>query len=285
MKKIGYILAIAAAFTYGFSGVLLKTVLDTGADTHTVLLFRVIIPIPFLVLVAKLRNQNLLIGRVTSPTMGLLGLLLILPWYFSIEATSRLPVGTSTIIIYSFPLISIIALRLIFGVKISKPTFFISVGGFVGIYLLVGEHNNSLSSLGICLALLGAASLSFYVIFLNQFAKKLDSLIVTIHTLVFATIAVFSFTILTKSIVINFDSKTWLSLLGSSLLSAVGMVCFLPMTRALGVSKAIVASNLQPTVTILLARIILAETLSTVQIFAVIVILSSVFSLQFVQDQ
>ena len=260
MRKIGYILAIATAFTYGFSGVLLKTVLDTGADTHTVLLSRVIIPIPFLVMVAKLRNQSLFIGRVTSPTMGLLGLLLILPWYFSIEATSRLPVGTSTIII-------------------------LSVGGFVGIYLLVGEHNNSLSSLGICLALLGAASLSFYVIFLNQFAKKLDSLIVTIHTLVFATIAVFSFTLLTKPIVINFDSKTWLSLLGSSLLSALGMVCFLPMTRALGVSKALVASNLQPIVTILLARVILAETLSTVQIFAVIVILCSVFSLQFVQDQ
>ena len=214
-------------------------------------------------------------------TLGILGV--AASNYFYYLAIQRTTVAIAIIVQYTAPvwvLLYMVARRLqkLSWKRVASVMFAVS-----GTTLLVGIGTGQLhlDSIGLIAALLAAFSFSFYNIGAHNMLMRYDHWIVLLYTTFSAALFWIVLNSPWKIAAAHYSAMQWLFMLFFSILSVLGpFSLYFAGLRHLEPTRAIIASCLEPVFSILIAAMVLAETMKPLQILGMVFVLFAIVAIQ-----
>ena len=234
------------------------------------------------------RHQLILPGRKLTLTFFLLGAI----GYAGQSALffaglSRNPASISSLLLYAYPIFVAILERMLFHRRLSSPQLWALFLSLFGILLIFGNfqlgavaNSTSVDIVGAFLVLGSALWYAGYIVTSNRYINHASP---WVSTMWISLGAGFSFAIIglvTGTWKFPIEVKSYLLILAMILISTImALGTFLAGLQRVGPTTASLLSTLEPVFTIILAVILLGESLSGGQLFGGVLILAAVLLL------
>lgn len=279
MKKLYLVIA---AFIFGFTPILAKTVYAEGTNAITLTFLRAALALPPLGVYMLFSKKKFPKGIKTWGNISLLSIFgnaaSMVCLYIAYD---KISVGLATVLHYIYPLAIVLACAVLYKepVKGAKLTAAILVS--VGIILFTDiDKNGGLS--GIVLAILSGIFYAFFVVFMEKSElDKLDYMVLSFLVSAFTALAVLLFGLITNSIDFDMSLKAWsYSVVISILVTLIGLPCFQLGLRYEGASTAGIISTVEPITGVVLSALVFNEPLTLLETLGCIIIITGVVMLE-----
>jgi len=201
-------------------------------------------------------------------------------------ALSRLPASIYTVLIYTYPAIVAVA-SLTLGEKLSRTIWIALSFTLVGILLTVPVFETrfqSISQIGILFTLLNAISYAAYIILSHSVLRNQRTSIHASAWSITGSMLFASGLFIIRGLNMPDQPEAWGALVGLAIVSTVlPILTFYAGMERLGAARAAIISTAEPIFTLILAVVLLQEHLSGLQLLGSVLILGSVFLLQYFQ--
>ncbi len=262
----GLFLALFASFMFSLKPIFIKQAYELGIESSGLMLLRMWFAFPFYAVLLFIQRKLLWEKRqylLSIMGIGFLGY--FLSSYLDLLALESISAQAERIILYAYPSI-VVLLKAISDRKMPSPRMLTALAVvYMGLLsLLPGELKIEGSVFGLTLMLLCACTFAFYVFFSKPLIEKLG-------VSLFTSTAMVSSCLFTQVNLVKVDPSQLLSFPSEVYILALGLAFFctvLPsyaMNAAIakiGPEKVAIAGTTGPIFTVILAVIILGETMS-----------------------
>jgi len=281
-QNIGALQAAASAAGFATLAILIKLAYQAGANVITILAARFLIAVLFLGLVATMRGISLSVKKKTRGQLCLLGVLgyggMSLLFASSLQ---YLPASLAAMLLYTYPALVTIISFLLGTERFSLPKGLALTVCFIGLSLVLGVSFSGTHPVGIMLALGSAIIYSCYIVIGNQLLKEVDVLVTTIYVCASAATIFIAGGIATGNINLALPLQGWLALLGIAIFpTIIGILGFFAGMAHIGAANASIISTVEPVITVILAALLLNESVTLLQATGGALVLSGIIILQ-----
>ena len=231
-----------------------------------------------------IKSQSYKISLSETKWLALQGVAYALTALGIFNAYRYMPAGLVGVLFYVHPLLTILAMSLLWHERVTK-TLIQSAGLAVVGAALVSQSatgaNAAVSVVGLLWIALGAAAYCAFTLIGQKTTAGLDSLVVTTYSITFC--ALFLVMLNPPIYMLNgtISIEMWVVGLGISFVSSVvAILLYVVGIKAVGASRTAIISAAEPLSGVLLAALLLGEKLIAVQVLGIAVILVSVWNLQ-----
>lgn len=276
-RLIGVFLVALSAALFAANPIFARIGYDAGANTATYLFMRFLFASPLTFLIMKLQGDSIPRGKLLV-SLILLGGISVGTVFCFFMAIRLAPVNLIIIITYMYPTIvtmfsSVILKEPITGFKIAALLLTI-----VGILLAIGVDSGGYIS-GILLAIGTACFHSFYLIFGSISIQKAGPFSAS-TVVILTTLVVFGIVLGVQGPQWPVTTSGWLAIITSGLVStALARIIFFAGLRRIEIANASIISTLEAVVAIILAIIILGETITVQKVLGAGLVISAVIIL------
>jgi len=204
--------------------------------------------------------------------------------YFYYVAIQRTNVATAIILQYTAPVWVLLYMALRGKHKPTLQRVTAVASALVGIALLIGVFRPGglrLDTIGLTGGLLAAFSFAFYNVGGHNILARYDHWLVLLYTTMAASLLWIVVNPPWKIVAAHYSPGQWLFLLVFSLLSVLApFALYFGGLKYLEPTRAIVVSCLEPVFSIVLAALVLGETLRTLQAIGIVLVLAAVVIVQ-----
>lgn len=272
MKK-AYFKYIIALLLFGSNGIVASNIHLPSVE---IVFWRTLIGSLLLVVIFLATRQKITFIKEKRDTLFIVlsGIAMGTSWMFLYEAYSQIGVSLASLSYYCGPVIVMALSPILFKEKLTKNKFMGFFSVLIGIFLVNGTvSGKELNIFGIFCGLMSAVMYSFMVI-LNKKATKVQGLEnSTIQLIVsFLTVAVFVGFKTGYQITISGNDLLWVMVIGL-LNTGVGCYFYFSSIGKLPVQTVAICGYLEPLSAVILATIILGETMLPLQILGAILII------------
>jgi len=278
-RLFGVFLIVVSAVSFGTMAIFARLAYEAGSDPVTVLFLRFTIAAVFMLAIMAAKGAAFPRGRTlaTLILMGALGYVGLSFAFFT--ALTLAPASLVSILLYLYPTF----VTLLAAVFLKKPITVLKLAAlsltFGGTVLIVGLDGGRGQLLGIVLAITAAVLYSIYILVGSKALLNSDAFSASTVVIVSASV-VFSGIVAVKGGKFPATMTGWFSVLAIALVStALAIVAFFSGLRRIDPANASMISTLEPAVTVVLAVIVLGETLTMFKILGGVMILSAVILL------
>ncbi|PJI08596.1 MULTISPECIES: DMT family transporter [Clostridium] len=262
-KGIAYALLSSAAF--GIMPILARIAYANGSNPTTVLIFRFLISTLILFLYLKCNNISVNLKKqqiILLVCIGITGYTVTTQALFI--SYNYLGAGLATTLHFIYPVVVCIISFIFLKSKISAKKILSLMLAAAGVYALIGFKNASGNVFGICLALFSGLAYGLTLIALNlKLIKSLDNRIITMYLCLGSTIGTLFCGIFKHSIILNFNLKITMCLLGISVISTIlSIILLLKAIKLIGVSSSSILGTFEPITSVFLGILLLNEAIS-----------------------
>jgi drug/metabolite transporter (DMT)-like permease len=274
-------LVIGSACCFGTLGVFGKLAYRLGLSTPQLLSYRFALAALLLWVAAAVTRQGLpprrsLIGLAIMGGAGYVGQSAS---YFS--ALHYIPVSTTALLLYTFPVAVTLLARLLFGEPLGWAKIGAVVLAFIGTMLVVEAQLKAAPPIGIVLGLTSAAVYSGYILYGSRLLPGIPPVSATATIVTAAAIIWSGFAAATGQLVVNWTPTRLALLAGFAVIgTTIPVLAFILGLRLVGASRAAILSTFEPASSVLLAVLILGESANPIQYLGGAFILASVVVLE-----
>ena len=277
----GVALVIGSAVCFGSLGVFGKFAYRLGLTTPQLLSYRFALAAVLLWLAAAVTRQGLPPRRsfVGLAIMGGAGYVGQSASYFN--ALHYIPVSTTALLLYTFPVVVTLLARLLFGEPLGW-TKIVAVGlAFMGTLLVVQAQLNAASPIGIVLGLTSAAIYSGYILLGSRLLPGIPPVSATATIVTAAAIVWSGYAAATGQLAVDWTPSRAALLAGFAVIgTTIPILAFILGLRLVGPSRAAILSTFEPASSVLMAVLILGESANPIQYLGGAFILASVVVLE-----
>ena len=271
--KNAYFKYIIALLLFGSNGIVASNIHLPSVE---IVFWRTLIGSLLLVVIFLATRQKITFIKEKRDTLFIVlsGIAMGTSWMFLYEAYSQIGVSLASLSYYCGPVIVMALSPILFKEKLTKNKFMGFFSVLIGIFLVNGTvSGKELNIFGIFCGLMSAVMYSFMVI-LNKKATKVQGLEnSTIQLIVsFLTVAVFVGFKTGYQITISGNDLLWVMVIGL-LNTGVGCYFYFSSIGKLPVQTVAICGYLEPLSAVILATIILGETMYPLQILGAILII------------
>jgi len=274
-RRIGLILIIISATSFGVMPIFARLAYNAGAEPITVLFLRFTIA-------AVVMNLIMVLGRTVYPRgLILLELILLgaicyvgesLAYFLALKMTSA---GLVALLLYIYPAL-VTALSAIFLkehlTRVKIVALFLALSGIALTLRISGDG----SLLGILLGIAAAVDYAIYILLGSRILRRSGPMGST-TVIITSTAGVYAGIVAIRGVTYPATSTGWIAIITIALISTVlAFVTFFAGLKRIGPTSASTLSTFEPIVAVVLAAIVLGETISPFQIFGGILILAAV---------
>ncbi len=280
-NAIGIALVIGSACCFGTLGVFGKLAYRLGLTTPQLLSYRFALAALLLWLAAAVTRQGLPSRRtlVGLAIMGGAGYVGQSASYFS--ALHFIPVSTTALLLYTFPVAVTLLARLLFGEPLGWTKIGAVVLAFIGTMLVVEAQLRAAPPIGIVLGLTSAAVYSAYILYGSRLLPGIRPVSATASIVSAAAIVWSGFAAATGQLAVNWTPSRLALLAGFAVVgTTIPVLTFILGLRLVGPSRAAILSTFEPASSVLLAVLILGEGANPIQYLGGAFILASVVVLE-----
>ena len=264
---IGYPAGIITGITYGLNPLFAKPLMNAGASTEAILLFRYGIAVILLGAYLLLKKENFRITLKQAGVLLSLGLLYTASSTFLFEAYKYIASGLATTLVFLFP--AMVAIIMVFlKVVPSWPVWLSIAATFAGVMIMTGGAGaEKVNPLGVWFSIASAFVYALFIVIINR-SKVISSIpnsLLTFYALLTGTFffigrCLFSGADLTAGID---GGMAWCNLIGLAVLPTIVSTASLAVaTRNIGATKASVLGVFEPITAILVGTLVFGEALT-----------------------
>ena len=264
---IGYPAGIITGITYGLNPLFAKPLMNAGASTEAILLFRYGIAVILLGAYLLLKKENFRITLKQAGVLLSLGLLYTASSTFLFEAYKYIASGLATTLVFLFP--AMVAIIMVFlKVVPSWPVWLSIAATFAGVMIMTGgAGTETVNPLGVWFSIASAFVYALFIVIINK-SKVISSIpnsLLTFYALLTGTFffigrCLFSGADLTAGID---GGMAWCNLIGLAVLPTIVSTASLAVaTRNIGATKASVLGVFEPITAILVGTVVFGEALT-----------------------
>ena len=264
---IGYPAGIITGITYGLNPLFAKPLMNAGASTEAILLFRYGIAVILLGAYLLLKKENFRITLKQAGVLLSLGLLYTASSTFLFEAYKYIASGLATTLVFLFP--AMVAIIMVFlKVVPSWPVWLSIAATFAGVMIMTGgAGTETVNPIGVWFSIASAFVYALFIVIINR-SKVISSIpnsLLTFYALLTGTFffigrCLFSGADLTAGID---GGMAWCNLIGLAILPTIVSTASLAVaTRNIGATKASVLGVFEPITAILVGTMVFGEALT-----------------------
>ena len=278
----GVLLALIAAAGLGAITTQAKIVYADGGNAITMMFWRFVISTIFLGIIVLLRKQTFRIETPYKKPAFMLGFIWsgsMICYLMSVETIS---VSLAVLILYSYPLLVMLVSVCTRRLQLTSSVIVAFLLAFIGVGLMLGGGEIRIHPLGIGLAVCAASGAAYTFLKGSDVAPKLDPFVLTfwinlVGVLMILPLVSGQFSMPQSSI------GLW-CLGGATLCYVIAIVAQFGALARLAAAKAAFIFNFEPVVSILLALVILSESLSGVQWVGATIVVSVLFLFGYLEN-
>jgi drug/metabolite transporter (DMT)-like permease len=275
-RLVGVFLIALSASGFGAAAIFARIAYEAGTDPITLLFLRSTIAAIFMITFMAVKGIAFPRGR-TLLSLTLMGALGYVGFSFAFyTALTMASAGLVAILLYLYPaFVTILA-----TVFLKKPVTLLKFGAlavtFTGMILIIGPESGNGQILGIVLGITAAIIYSIYIVvgsnvILNAGAFPAST------TIIISAGVIFSGVVAVKGVQLPATLTGWISIFAIALVStALANIAFFAGLKKIDPVNASMISTLEPVVTIVLAVLVLGETVTTSKFLGGILILAAV---------
>jgi drug/metabolite transporter (DMT)-like permease len=274
-RRLGLVLIITSAAAFGVMPVFARLAYNAGADPITVLFLRFAIA-------AVVMNVIMVASKTPYPRGPILLELILLgaigyvgeslTYFLALEMASA---GLVALLLYIYPAL-VTALSAIFLKEHLTPVKIVALFLALSGTALTIRITSGGSLLGILLGIAAAVDYAIYILLGSRIVRRSGpiastTVIITSTACVYASIVAFRVTAFPTT------STGWIAIIAIALISTVlAFVTFFAGLKRIGPTRASTLSTFEPIVAVVLAAIVLGETISPIQVVGGVLILTAV---------
>ena len=264
---IGYPAGIITGITYGLNPLFAKPLMNAGASTEAILLFRYGIAVILLGAYLLLKKENFRITLKQAGVLLSLGLLYTASSTFLFEAYKYIASGLATTLVFLFP--AMVALIMVFlKVVPSWPVWLSIAATFAGVMIMTGGAGaEKINPLGVWLSIASAFVYALFIVIINR-SKAISSIpnsLLTFYALLTGTFFFIGRCLFSGAdLMAGIDGgMAWCNLIGLAVLPTIVSTASLAVaTRNIGATKASVLGVFEPITAILVGTVVFGEALT-----------------------
>ncbi len=274
-RRFGLVLIIISAASFGVMPIFARLAYNAGAEPITVLFLRFTIA-------AVVMNLIMVLGRTAYPRgLILLELILLgaicyvgesLAYFLALKMTSA---GLVALLLYIYPAL-VTALSAIFLKEHLTRIMFVALFLALSGTALTLRISGGGSLLGILLGIAAAVDYAIYILLGSRIVRR-SGPIGSTTVIITSTAGVYAGIVAIRGMTYPTTSTGWIAIIAIALISTVlAFVTFFAGLKRIGPTGASTLSTFEPIVAVVLAAIVLGETISPYQVFGGILILAAV---------
>ncbi len=264
---IGYPAGIITGITYGLNPLFAKPLMNAGASTEAILLFRYGIAVILLGAYLLLKKENFRITLKQAGVLLSLGLLYTASSTFLFEAYKYIASGLATTLVFLFP--AMVAIIMVFlKVVPSWPVWLSIAATFAGVMIMTGGAGaEKVNPLGVWFSIASAFVYALFIVIINR-SKVISSIpnsLLTFYALLTGTFFFIGRCLFSGAdLMAGIDGgMAWCNLIGLAVLPTIVSTASLAVaTRNIGATKASVLGVFEPITAILVGTLVFGETLT-----------------------
>ena len=264
---IGYPAGIITGITYGLNPLFAKPLMNAGASTEAILLFRYGIAVILLGAYLLLKKENFRITLKQAGVLLSLGLLYTASSTFLFEAYKYIASGLATTLVFLFP--AMVAIIMVFlKVVPSWPVWLSIAATFAGVMIMTGgAGTEKVNPLGVWFSIASAFVYALFIVIINR-SKVISSIpnsLLTFYALLTGTFFFIGRCLFSGAdLMAGIDGgMAWCNLIGLAILPTIVSTASLAVaTRNIGATKASVLGVFEPITAIMVGTVVFGEALT-----------------------
>ena len=264
---IGYPAGIITGITYGLNPLFAKPLMNAGASTEAILLFRYGIAVILLGAYLLLKKENFRITLKQAGVLLSLGLLYTASSTFLFEAYKYIASGLATTLVFLFP--AMVAIIMVFlKVVPSWPVWLSIAATFAGVMIMTGgAGTETVNPIGVWFSIASAFVYALFIVIINK-SKVISSIpnsLLTFYALLTGTFFFIGRCLFSGAdLMAGIDGgMAWCNLIGLAVLPTIVSTASLAVaTRNIGATKASVLGVFEPITAILVGTMVFGEALT-----------------------
>lgn len=264
---IGYPAGIITGITYGLNPLFAKPLMNAGASTEAILLFRYGIAVILLGAYLLLKKENFRITLKQAGVLFSLGLLYTASSTFLFEAYKYIASGLATTLVFLFP--AMVAIIMVFlKVVPSWPVWLSIAATFAGVMIMTGgAGTETVNPVGVWFSIASAFVYALFIVIINR-SKVISSIpnsLLTFYALLTGTFFFIGRCLFSGAdLMAGIDGgMAWCNLIGLAVLPTIVSTASLAVaTRNIGATKASVLGVFEPITAILVGTVVFGEALT-----------------------
>ena len=264
---IGYPAGIITGITYGLNPLFAKPLMNAGASTEAILLFRYGIAVILLGAYLLLKKENFRITLRQAGVLLSLGLLYTASSTFLFEAYKYIASGLATTLVFLFP--AMVAIIMVFlKVVPSWPVWLSIAATFAGVMIMTGgAGTETVNPVGVWFSIASAFVYALFIVIINK-SKVISSIpnsLLTFYALLTGTFFFIGRCLFSGAdLMAGIDGgMAWCNLIGLAVLPTIVSTASLAVaTRNIGATKASVLGVFEPITAILVGTLVFGEALT-----------------------
>ena len=264
---IGYPAGIITGITYGLNPLFAKPLMNAGASTEAILLFRYGIAVILLGAYLLLKKENFRITLKQAGVLLSLGLLYTASSTFLFEAYKYIASGLATTLVFLFP--AMVAIIMVFlKVVPSWPVWLSIAATFAGVMIMTGgAGTETVNPVGVWFSIASAFVYALFIVIINK-SKVISSIpnsLLTFYALLTGTFFFIGRCLFSGAdLMAGIDGgMAWCNLISLAILPTIVSTASLAVaTRNIGATKASVLGVFEPITAILVGTVVFGEALT-----------------------
>ncbi|MBY0613143.1 MAG: DMT family transporter [Beijerinckiaceae bacterium] len=261
----GIVLVIIASLAVAIVPTAAKLAYQAGSNTLTVVTLRGAIGVALTAVLMAATGESFHIARDTLKWCVLAGLFYIGMAYGFIGSVATIPVSLAILIYFTHPLLVAAIAHWRGGERLTPRKLILALVVLAGIAIALGQQFGALDPLGMGLAAMASLSVCGMILFNARAQENAGNIQVSFY-MTGVTVLMFALAT-TFGDAWRFPTSTlgWIGVLGAGLGVTVGLLAFFAAFPHLGAVRATMISNIEPVFSILVAVLVLGETLAAPQ--------------------
>ncbi|MDQ0149503.1 DMT family transporter [Eubacterium multiforme] len=261
----GIVYAILASVAFGLMPIFAKFTYLHGSNSNTVLFFRFTIAAVILLVYLIVKKVSLKVNKkqfIILSFIGLIGYTLTTQTLFM--SYDYLNVGLATTLHFVYPAFVCILEYIFFKKNMSKNKVLSLIFAGVGVYSLIAFENNTLSTMGLFLAVFSGLSYGVNIVLLAlKELEKLDNRVITMYVTFGASIGMFIYGEVTGSLITKINLELVMAYIFIAVVSTIiAMILLLKGIELIGPSSASILGTFEPIVSIIMGAFIFGEAIT-----------------------
>lgn len=261
----GIVYAILASVAFGLMPIFAKFTYLHGSNSNTVLFFRFTIAAVILLVYLIVKKVSLKVNKkqfIILSFIGLIGYTLTTQTLFM--SYDYLNVGLATTLHFVYPAFVCILEYIFFKKNMSKNKVLSLIFAGVGVYSLIAFENNTLSTMGLFLAVFSGLSYGVNIVLLAlKELEELDNRVITMYVTFGASIGMFIYGEVTGSLITKINLELVMAYIFIAVVSTIiAMILLLKGIELIGPSSASILGTFEPIVSIIMGAFIFGEAIT-----------------------
>jgi len=279
-RNSGIIFALVTACGLGAITTLAKIFYTDGGNALTLMLTRFVASVLVFGLLILIRRDSFKVNTAQRTPLIALGIIWSAAMICYLIAVETVSVSLAVLIFYFYPLLVLAYSILSRQLAASLPLISLFLGAFLGLYLALSGGEISVDVNGILFATLASCGAAFTFICGARVAPAMSPLLMSFWINAIGLMLILP--MMVDRLELPGSLRGTVALATATLFYLIAILCQFQALARLPAARAAFLLNLEPVVSIMLAYLVLSETLSIIQGSGVILVLSIIiFSLRF----